>query len=199
VIQLVRYSDEAFHDATGSNPHSYGVSAACQAAKWLDYSQEWRNATVTNMARAAARYALWLKSRSGIVVPAQRITRPESEDREPGFISHAARDPDRRTDPGKDFPWTFFLSQYARLVQPPVITPSKGRKPMFVTRYGSTVYVAFFTDAGIGVRITEQGYNEFRRMGIPAGALPNADVVAILQAFDQPELVDIVGDELGDA
>jgi hypothetical protein len=116
IIQLVRYSDEAFHDATGSNPHSYGVSAACQAAKWSSYSQAWRNATVTNMARAAVRYANWLKARSGIVIPARRITRAESEDRKPGFISHALRDPTRRTDPGASFPWTFFLSQYSQLL-----------------------------------------------------------------------------------
>jgi hypothetical protein len=113
---LVRYSDEAFHDATGSNPHSYGVSAACQAAKWPEYPQAWRNATVTNMARGAARYARWLKARSGIVIPARRVSRAESENRKPGFISHAERDPTRRTDPGKTFPWTFFLAQYNTLL-----------------------------------------------------------------------------------
>lgn len=116
IIQLVRYSDEAFHDATGSNPHSYGVSAAAQAAKWPDYSPEWRKATVTNMARAAARYARWLYDRRGIIIPARRISRADSEDRTPGFISHALRDPDRRTDPGPHFPWPFFLTQYAHII-----------------------------------------------------------------------------------
>lgn len=113
IIQLVRFSDEAFHDATGSNPYSYGVSAATQAAKWNDVGKEWRNDTVKNMARAAARYARWVKSNHGILIPARSVTRAESEARKPGFISHAARDPRRRTDPGKLFPWTLFYNEFA--------------------------------------------------------------------------------------
>lgn len=113
IIQMVRYSDEAFHDATGSNPHSYGVSAATQAAKWRELGDDWVDATVRNMARATARYATWLHEHYGIVIPARRITRAESEHRKPGFISHAERDPDRRTDPGRYFPWDDFLGYYA--------------------------------------------------------------------------------------
>lgn len=113
IIQMVRYSDEAFHDATGSNPHSYGVSAATQAAKWRELGDDWVDATVRNMARATARYARWVKTHYGIVIPARRITRAESENRKPGFISHAERDPDRRTDPGRHFPWGDFLGYYA--------------------------------------------------------------------------------------
>lgn len=112
IIQLVRFGDEAFHDATGSNPHSYGVSAATQAAKWNTVSAEWRNETVENMARATARYAHWIKTNYGVIIPARRITRAESEARKPGFISHAERDPARRTDPGKTFPWDRFFNEY---------------------------------------------------------------------------------------
>jgi hypothetical protein len=114
IIQLVRFGDEAFHDATGSNPYSYGVSAATQAAKWNTVGTKWRQATVLNMARGSARYARWVKSNYGILIPAKRVTRAESENRKPGFISHAERDPARRTDPGKLFPWTMFLNEYAR-------------------------------------------------------------------------------------
>ena len=45
------------------------------------------------MAAAAARYATWVRNRSGIVIPARRISRAESDARVPGFISHAERDP----------------------------------------------------------------------------------------------------------
>lgn len=113
IIQLVRFGDEAFHDATGSNPHSYGVSAATQAAKWETVDKDWRDDTVLNMARATARYARWVKTNHGVIIPARRITRTQSEARTPGFISHAERDPARRTDPGKTFPWAMFLAEYA--------------------------------------------------------------------------------------
>jgi hypothetical protein len=113
IIQLVPYSAEAFHDGTGSNPHSYGVSAATQAAKWMAAPSTWRDLTVRNMAKASARYARWIRTEHGVIVPARRITRAQSEDRVPGFLSHAERDPDRRTDPGKSFPWSDFLAYYA--------------------------------------------------------------------------------------
>jgi hypothetical protein len=116
IIRMVRYTDEAFHDATGSNPHSYGVSAATQAAKWSQLRQSWVDATVRNMALAAAHYCRWLFAQRGILIPARRITRDDSERRVPGFISHAQRDPDRRTDPGATFPWSQFLGEFATIM-----------------------------------------------------------------------------------
>lgn len=113
LMLLVPYEAEAFHDGTGSNPHSYGVSAATQAAKWAELGDEWVDATVRNMARGAARYARWIKKKHGIIIPARRITRAQSEARVPGFISHGERDPGRRTDPGKLFPWDKFLKYYS--------------------------------------------------------------------------------------
>lgn len=113
LIQLVPYDAEAFHDGTGSNPHSYGVSAATQAAKWVQMGNEWTDACVRNMARGAARYARWIKREHGVDIPAKRITRAQSEARVPGFISHGERDPGRRSDPGATFPWTKFLNYYA--------------------------------------------------------------------------------------
>lgn len=107
------YSAEAYHDGTGSNPHSYGVSAATMAARWPSLDDDWIDATVRNMARAAARFSRWIKTEYGIVIPARRISRAESERRKPGFLSHAERDPARRTDPGRNFPWGQFLDDYA--------------------------------------------------------------------------------------
>jgi N-acetylmuramoyl-L-alanine amidase len=115
VIQLVRYECEAFHDATGTNRHSYGVSGAYRHSQWLALPQSWRDACVHNMAVAAGRYARWLKNRRGIVIPARRITVTAARNRVPGFISHAELDPDRRTDPGPHFPWPQFLAEFAQL------------------------------------------------------------------------------------
>jgi hypothetical protein len=113
IVRLVPYSQQAYGDGTGSNPHAYHVSAATQAHRWPALSPEWRDATVRNMARAAARYARWLRAEHGITIPARRISRAQSDARIPGFISHAERDPGRRTDPGADFPWELFLDNYA--------------------------------------------------------------------------------------
>jgi hypothetical protein len=68
-----------------------------------------------NMARAAARQAVWLRTTHGVVVPARRINRDQSTAGVPGFISHAERDPDRRSDPGAAFDWFLFLDTFDQL------------------------------------------------------------------------------------
>lgn len=115
VVNLVRYDCEAFHDGTGSNPHSLGLSFATTAARWPTMPEAWTVAAIRNGARAAATMAAHVKARTGIVIPPRRITRAQSEARVPGFISHAERDPGRRSDPGARFPWALFLAEYARL------------------------------------------------------------------------------------
>lgn len=117
IVPLVPWSMCAYHDGTGSNDHSVGISAATQAAKWMAAPERWRIATVINMATAAADYAKWLKRQRGIDIPARRISRAQSEAKTPGFISHAERDPSRRTDPGAEFPWDFFLDSYDKIMR----------------------------------------------------------------------------------
>lgn len=117
IIQLVRYSDEAYQDGTGSNVHALSVSAATQAHKWRDLDPDYAREMTRNMAFAAATQARWLLAEHGVVVPTRRITRAESDARKPGFISHAERDPGRRTDPGSDFPWGDFLEDYAAFAE----------------------------------------------------------------------------------
>jgi hypothetical protein len=125
IINLVPYDAEAYHDGTGSNPHSYGVSAATTAASWDRAPDEWRADTVRNMATAAARYARWVRSAHGVDIPPRRITRAQSERRVPGFLGHGERDPGRRSDPGSTFPWELFLRLYrAELV-------GKGSTPLW--------------------------------------------------------------------
>lgn len=111
-IQLVRWGDEAFGDATGSNPWAVHVSAATQAHRWDSLPGKWVEGCVASMAEAASVAADWLETEHGIRVPARRITRAGSEAGEPGFISHAERDPARRTDPGAGFPWAMFLTLF---------------------------------------------------------------------------------------
>lgn len=125
-VRVVRWECEAFQDATGSNPHGYGLSFACSYLDWTKMSKARRDAFVERGARAAAAWARWVRTETGIVVPARRITRAQSEARVPGFIAHAERDPARRKDPGlTQFPWTQFLRRFAVLSTPTPPSPEE--------------------------------------------------------------------------
>lgn len=112
LVYVLPPDHEAWQDGTGSNRHAYAISGAFRAAGWKDLPEWWRKATIKNMAKAARDYADWLKANHGVVIPARRISRAESDNRKPGFISHAERDPARRSDPGDDFPWDEFLAEF---------------------------------------------------------------------------------------
>lgn len=115
---LVEWGNEAFHDATsGGNRHEVGGSVATRADVWPLAPKEWREGAVKNLARGFAQAALYVYRRRGIVVPARRISREESQRRIPGFISHAERDPARRSDPGAGFPWDDFFRYYTEFAR----------------------------------------------------------------------------------
>ncbi len=123
IIHMVPFALATYGDGTGSNEFACHVSAATQAAKWNAAPKEWREETVRNMAAASARIARWAKREHGITIPAKRISKAESDAGKPGFISHAERDPARRTDPGKDFPWALFFEEYNDIMNPEKPTP----------------------------------------------------------------------------
>jgi hypothetical protein len=116
IVQLVRYTDEAYHDGTGSNPFSLSVSGATQASRWDQLDDEYVESMTRNMARAAARQAAWLKTTYGIVVPARWISAADYRNHKPGFVRHADLDPSRRSDPGTRFPDELFFDTYAALM-----------------------------------------------------------------------------------
>lgn len=116
-MELVPFDQAAYHIGThGLNDRTIGISAATQAAKWDNLSDDYRDAMVRNMARDAADAARWLKAEIGITVPARRITLAQALDGYAGFLAHGDADPARRTDPGKSFPWDLFLTTYADLM-----------------------------------------------------------------------------------
>lgn len=125
IVQVVRFELAAYGDGTGSNEHAIHLSFACRAADWPHMSPEQRAAYVEQGAIAAARGNEWLKANHGIDTPARRITRPQSDARVPGFISHGERDPGRRTDPGVGFPWRLFLDRYDHHRQGDTMTPQQ--------------------------------------------------------------------------
>lgn len=117
VVPVARFDMTTYGDGTGSNDHAIHISFACRAADWPHMSPERRAAFIRNGAKAAAEANAWLAEHRGITVPPRRISRAQSDQRVPGFISHGERDPGRRTDPGPAFPWADFIEQYAALTQ----------------------------------------------------------------------------------
>ena len=112
IVALVPFDAEAYGDGTGSNPFAIHISFACHSVDWPRMSEEKRTAFLRNGAKAAAEAARWLQDEHGIEVPPARVSRAESDRREPGFISHGERDPGRRSDPGADFPWAQFMREF---------------------------------------------------------------------------------------
>lgn len=112
IIRMVAFNAEAFGDGTGSNPFAIHISFACRTTDWVKMTPAQQDAYLRNGAKAAAEAARWLKINHGVTVPAMRISKADSDRRLPGFISHAERDPARRSDPGLMFPWVKFMRYF---------------------------------------------------------------------------------------
>ena len=132
IIPLVDFANEAFHDATDhGNWHEIGLSVATRADQWPRMPDRWRKAAIENLAVAAREAMDWVFATRGITVPRMLISRAASQQRIPGFITHALRDPARRSDPGfRDAEWNLFwgvlkdLSTPASPVPPNTIPPT---------------------------------------------------------------------------
>lgn len=125
IIQLVRFENEAFQDGTGSNRWAVGISLAMDAGDWPTLGAERRTQFVTTAAQMAYLAASWMND-NGLPFPEpRRLTKAESDRSDAnGFISHARRDPTRRTDPGPGFPWTDFFRRYQQIVSDGGLEPS---------------------------------------------------------------------------
>lgn len=129
-ITLVRWTCEAYQDATGSNPHALSISFACSYLDWPKMSPTKRNLFLNRGVASAVAMARMVKADRGITIPPRRLTRAESEMGRPGFIDHSRRDPARRKDPGSpEFPWAIFLLRYAQAIAP-TPTPPPGDNDM---------------------------------------------------------------------
>lgn len=113
ILRLGDYRWEMFHEGTGGNRHSLGLSFACQAIQWPTLPEQWVDAAIDLGAREAANMARWVQATTGVRVPASHNTSADAYRRKvPGFYAHATLDPGRRSDPGRAFPWDQFLTRY---------------------------------------------------------------------------------------
>lgn len=118
IIQLVKFENAAYHDGTGSNDWSIGISLGMNAADWPSLDSATRNQLVRVAAQMAAKAANWMVSTKGLQAPVPvLLTKAQSDTANAsGFISHARRDPARRSDPGADFPWEQFFEEYKKRI-----------------------------------------------------------------------------------
>lgn len=126
IVQLVRFENEAFQDGTGSNPWAIGISLAMNAGDWPGLDVARRTQFADTAAQMAAIAARWLGDRGLDIPEARQLTKTESDRLDAsGFISHARRDPARRTDPGAGFPWTQFFQLYQQYLSNGSLDPSR--------------------------------------------------------------------------
>lgn len=135
-LSLVRYEDQAYQDGTGSNPYALSISFALRTTDWRTLSAERRRAFLRQAAVAFQRQQAWLRAKGYPTTPIRRITRDESSRGVAGFISHAERDPARRTDPGADFPWPEFFEALQEDDMPTVDEIVRGVLDAPITRKG---------------------------------------------------------------
>lgn len=93
----------AWH-ASDYNSLSWGIEISKRDTTWSDEPRDWVAATLRNAAAATRPVA----EKYGI--PSRLLTRAQVDAGMDGFTYHAWLDPDRRTDPGKDFPIEEFFA-----------------------------------------------------------------------------------------
>lgn len=99
IVAFLPFSHTAFHDATGTNHHSVGVSMGTQAHTW-GTRPDHDDRMVRLAARAIAealRYAAGQHDNPADW--ARWITPAQARRQEPGLVEHGEMDPSRRSDP----------------------------------------------------------------------------------------------------
>lgn len=101
IVKFLPFDHEAYHDATGGNRWSVGVSMGTQAHTWgtnLDHDER----ILRNGAKAAAEAAVYWASLAPGRDPlacARWITPAQYRAHQPGLVEHGELDPSRRSDP----------------------------------------------------------------------------------------------------
>lgn len=110
--------------ARGANSNGWGLEICTTASKWADLPASYRDVLYRMAAHRTRRAALHFG------IPLRRTTFGGAA----GVLGHHDIDPTRRTDPGKDFNWTYFLKlcNVADTGVTPVVHPAAVSAPTVV-------------------------------------------------------------------
>ncbi len=109
VVRLIPVAKAAFGDGTGSNEWATHLSACTFADSWGE-DPEFDSLLIDALVAGQLDIDDQLDAMGKEPPRAEQITRVESNEWDAsGFISHGARDPKRRSDPGDGFPWDEFF------------------------------------------------------------------------------------------
>lgn len=104
VIRLLPSTYTAFH-CQGYNSSTLGLEISKKGIRWQGMDPIWVARTLDH---AAAAVQPWM---SDYGIPLRLLTRPQVDAGMKGFTYHSRLDPQRRSDPGPDFPWDSFASR----------------------------------------------------------------------------------------
>lgn len=116
-LQLVPDSFTAFH-CVGYNSVTVGHEISKRDTCWADESPEWVAASLKQAAASLAPRAkdLGIPLRKASKAELDRAIRTNGAP--VGFVAHSDLDPKRRSDPGKDFPWSRLFDLIAAMQSP---------------------------------------------------------------------------------
>jgi hypothetical protein len=164
---VVCLPDEATAFGIGKlNSPTLHIAFAMRAADWSDPRKA--AAARPMLERAAGVCADWCRE---FGIPLTWLTREQAFGASRGFIRHGTADPDRRSDPGKDFPAALFFELVAaRLAPAPTVqeddmflfnadTDDSGSPETYLRDGGDTIHVPTMDDVR---KLLAQGVKDFR-------------------------------------
>lgn len=131
-LHLLPASYTAWH-CQGFNSESYGVEISKATTRWTGMPPAWVDRTLAN---TAALLAPIVKQYD---IPLRRLTRAQVLAGGRGFAAHADLDPERRSDPGADFPWARLFALIAEINNPPSVQEDDDMS--FICNDGPRIYL----------------------------------------------------------
>jgi len=111
IVVLLPDEAQAFH-CVGWNSRTLGLSIASKAGTWDQTPAKWKTRILHNAADIAADWCV-LHGIDPVHINSQALEHGGT-----GLIGHGELDPERRHDPGDDFPWEWFIRLVEERVEP---------------------------------------------------------------------------------